>query len=99
MMRSENMACIEGSVSTHLIFELSPHRLLASGKYVLYPPNTHCVNSSCTNTAPLKDVEQRSVVLFTLADGVQPAWSIHLSCPSELTSDILVQPHDSFLIE
>jgi hypothetical protein len=32
----------------------------------------------------LKHIEPRQVVVYTLGDGVQPAWSIHLYCPSML---------------
>jgi hypothetical protein len=34
----------------------------------------------CTRKNPLKKAECRQVVVYTLAKGVRPAWSIHLYC-------------------
>ena len=40
------------------------------------------MNKSCKNEKPLKKEITRRVVVYTLADGVQPAWAVHLYCPS-----------------
>ena len=50
----------------------------------LYPLSHTCKNLNCTNTCLLKHTEPQQVVIYTLGDGVQPAWSIHLYCPSML---------------
>ncbi|KAJ7104620.1 hypothetical protein C8R44DRAFT_639957 [Mycena epipterygia] len=44
------------------------------------PPTHLCDNLACLRTNPLKKAECRQVVVYTLARGVQPAWSIHLYC-------------------
>ncbi len=49
----------------------------------IYPPNHNCANLNCQNPNPLKKEEQRQVVVYTLSDGVQPAWNVHLYCASE----------------
>ncbi|KAJ6602853.1 hypothetical protein DFH09DRAFT_1470889 [Mycena vulgaris] len=46
----------------------------------LYPPSHLCDNPACTRTNPLKKAECRQVVVYTIAKGVRPAWSIHLYC-------------------
>ncbi|KAF7305379.1 hypothetical protein HMN09_00790100 [Mycena chlorophos] len=48
----------------------------------LFPPMHQCRNDDCTHTTPLKKEESRQVVVYTVADGAVPAWSIHLYCPS-----------------
>jgi hypothetical protein len=48
----------------------------------IYPSESHCTNDSCENQKPLKKDITRRVVVYTLANGVQPAWAAHLYCPS-----------------
>lgn len=48
-----------------------------------YPPTKTCTNPECASWQKgslLKKEEQCEVIAFTLADGVQPAWSVHLKC-------------------
>ncbi|KAF8811761.1 hypothetical protein BYT27DRAFT_7231609 [Phlegmacium glaucopus] len=52
----------------------------------LYPPTDICINPHCSKENPLKKEEQRRAVVYTLSDGVQPAWNIHLYCPQCLTN-------------
>jgi hypothetical protein len=53
--------------------------LLAS--LTLFPPSETCTNPDCVRHAlVLKKEQQRAVVVYTAGHGVQPAWSIHLSC-------------------
>ncbi|THV06144.1 hypothetical protein K435DRAFT_816015 [Dendrothele bispora CBS 962.96] len=48
----------------------------------IYPPSLYCVNHDhCNRTTPLKQEKMRQVVVFTLADGAQPAWAVNLVCP------------------
>ncbi|KAJ7574078.1 hypothetical protein C8J56DRAFT_1065320 [Mycena floridula] len=47
----------------------------------VYPPNTHCLNERCSRIHPLKKEQQQQVVIYTQVDGVQPAWSIQMTCP------------------
>ncbi|THU87679.1 hypothetical protein K435DRAFT_821866 [Dendrothele bispora CBS 962.96] len=55
--------------------------------YTVYPPSLFCTNTSgCDRTTPLKQEKMRQVVLFTLTDGVQPAWAVNLVCPNCNTS-------------
>ncbi|KAJ7858208.1 hypothetical protein B0H14DRAFT_3135523, partial [Mycena olivaceomarginata] len=47
----------------------------------VYPPTRTCTNAACPRVgAALTRAEQRQVVVYSLAHGVRPAWSIHLSC-------------------
>jgi hypothetical protein len=46
----------------------------------LYPPSQICTNPSCVRAGPLKKDEHRQAVVYTLAGGVRPAWSVHLKC-------------------
>ncbi|KAL0954922.1 hypothetical protein HGRIS_003855, partial [Hohenbuehelia grisea] len=47
----------------------------------LYPPSQYCTNVVCSKQGSvLKREEQRQAVLYTLANGAQPAWSIHVAC-------------------
>ncbi|KAH6901611.1 hypothetical protein BKA70DRAFT_1435986 [Coprinopsis sp. MPI-PUGE-AT-0042] len=55
----------------------------------LYPPYQYCPKEGCPRTAGgmrFTRAQQREVVLFTLADGVLPAWSVHLECESCATN-------------
>ncbi|EDR05355.1 uncharacterized protein LACBIDRAFT_329773 [Laccaria bicolor S238N-H82] len=47
----------------------------------LYPPNIVCTNPDCANIVPLKKEEQRKAVVYTLSNGVQLAWNVHVYCP------------------
>ncbi|KAJ6456276.1 hypothetical protein C8R47DRAFT_996327, partial [Mycena vitilis] len=48
----------------------------------VYPPTRVCTNGACPRLAStLTRAEQRQVVVYTLAQGVRPAWSVHLACP------------------
>ncbi|KAJ7090836.1 hypothetical protein B0H15DRAFT_948600 [Mycena belliarum] len=48
----------------------------------VYPPTTTCTNWECEEIGSvLKRAEQRQVLVYSLADGACPAWSVHLSCP------------------
>lgn len=58
-----------------------PDRNLAAA-LTLYPPNIVCINPDCANIVPLKKEEQRKAVVYTLSNGVQPAWNVHVYCPS-----------------
>jgi hypothetical protein len=64
-----------------------PYRNLTAA-LTLYPPNSVCINPDCANIAPLKKEEQRKAVVYTLSNGVQPAWNVHVYCPS--TCEVLV---------
>jgi hypothetical protein len=46
----------------------------------LYPPYESCTNLDCSQRPILKKEEAREALVFTLAHGVQPAWSVHLRC-------------------
>lgn len=46
----------------------------------LYPPSWFCSTTGCSNRKPLNKAQQRQIVLFTLADGPLPAYSVHLYC-------------------
>ncbi|KAJ7112413.1 hypothetical protein C8R43DRAFT_1138890 [Mycena crocata] len=47
----------------------------------IYPPTRSCTNSDCPRFgAPLKRAEQRQVIVYSLALGARPAWSIHMYC-------------------
>ncbi|THV06826.1 hypothetical protein K435DRAFT_644489 [Dendrothele bispora CBS 962.96] len=49
--------------------------------YTLYPPSAYCTNmTGCDRTKPLKQEKTRQVVVFTLANGAQPAWAVNLVC-------------------
>ena len=48
-----------------------------------YPPSNVCTNESCPNTKPLKKEKSRRVLIYTLANGAQPAWALLTSCPSK----------------
>ncbi|KAF7307938.1 hypothetical protein MKEN_01154700 [Mycena kentingensis (nom. inval.)] len=60
----------------------------------LFPPTHRCVNKDCTNhpsnpqSTPLKRSQSRQVILYSIADGVIPAWSIHLACDAFYYTDI-----------
>ncbi|KAJ6492700.1 hypothetical protein C8R47DRAFT_1269993 [Mycena vitilis] len=47
---------------------------------VVYPPTRTCTNPDCPKRAVLKRAEQRQVVVYSLARGARPAWSVHLTC-------------------
>ncbi|KAJ7089594.1 hypothetical protein C8R44DRAFT_892286 [Mycena epipterygia] len=47
----------------------------------LFPPSHHCQNLHCTRTNPLRKAESRQIVIYTLGNGVLPAWAVHLYCP------------------
>lgn len=53
----------------------------------IYPPEerSYCTNADCENyeKQPLKKEKTRSILIFTLADGVQPATAVHVSCTSQ----------------
>lgn len=68
----------------------------------LYPPSWFCSTTGCSNRKPLNKAQQRQIVLFTLADGPLPAYSVHLYCRgmffrpafiSVLTISVLRLPH------
>ncbi|KAG2117879.1 uncharacterized protein F5147DRAFT_566642, partial [Suillus discolor] len=49
----------------------------------LYPPTKLCTNPECGAwqvSTVLKKEEQHQAVIFTHANGAQPAWSVHLRC-------------------
>ncbi|KAJ7190272.1 hypothetical protein GGX14DRAFT_579985 [Mycena pura] len=46
----------------------------------LYPPSHHCTHAICNRLAPLKKAIPRQVVVYTLSDGVVPAWEVQLYC-------------------
>ncbi|KAJ7580731.1 hypothetical protein C8J56DRAFT_1169107 [Mycena floridula] len=47
----------------------------------LYPPHSTCISGSCDHTNPLKRKVPRQSVVYTLANGAQPAWTVQLMCP------------------
>lgn len=53
----------------------------------IFPPHDRmcCTNQDCENfhKLPLKKEKGRPILVFTLADGVQPAWAICLICLSQ----------------
>ncbi|KZP27843.1 hypothetical protein FIBSPDRAFT_730025 [Athelia psychrophila] len=50
----------------------------------LYPPTNHCSQL----LRRLKKAEARQVVVYTLAHGARPAYSVHLYCPGKSPSAI-----------
>ena len=70
----------------HLSSESTTHNDIISVAKTIYPDPCICINPLCahaTKRMPMKKEEQRRVVIFTIADGACPAWSIHLYCASE----------------
>ncbi|KAF8551577.1 hypothetical protein OG21DRAFT_1524342 [Imleria badia] len=58
-------------------------------RITLYPPTKHCLNPKCSTHSTgtlLKKKEYRRIIVFTLAEGAQPAWSVskHQFCAQEL---------------
>ena len=62
-----------------------------------YPPSDVCTNESCPNMKPLKKEKPRRVLIYTLANGAQPAWALHTSCPSKKPFDRLMVPSNKLL--
>ncbi len=60
--------------------------------HTIYPPNYCCINSNCTNRAPLKKHYFKKAVIYTDSSGVQPAWNISLYCTGKLIFCINVCP-------
>jgi hypothetical protein len=61
---------------------------------MLFPPTHKCTNPDCTkqgSSLRRKD-EPRKVILFTLAEGACPTYSIHLVCHGALFSFVQVPP-------
>jgi len=56
----------------------------------IYPPEDCCKNSRCPNRVPLKKTYQKHSVIFTQTNGVQPAWTTSLYCPSESCHCVLM---------
>ena len=57
--------------------------------HTIYPPSHLCQNPSCSRAIKqlaLKKTEARQAILFTLASGAVPVWSVHLVCESECNS-------------
>lgn len=54
-----------------------------SASLTLYPPTQHCTDPDCPRRqgGSLKKEQQRQVIVYTLANGAHPAYSVHLSCP------------------
>jgi hypothetical protein len=48
-----------------------------------YPPSDMCTKELCPNMKPLKKEKPRRVLIYTLANGAQPAWALHTSCRSK----------------
>jgi len=69
------------SPSSYSCSRMEPDRM--PGAISIYPPNDTCTNPNCGNPNPLKKEEQRQAVVYTLSDGVQPAWNVHLYCASK----------------
>ncbi|KAJ7104650.1 hypothetical protein C8R44DRAFT_639958 [Mycena epipterygia] len=46
----------------------------------MYPPSHHCTNSNCGRHKHLTKAEMRQVVVYTLGNGVVPAWEVQLYC-------------------
>ncbi|KAJ7052460.1 hypothetical protein C8F01DRAFT_1090459 [Mycena amicta] len=47
----------------------------------LFPPSQRCMNLDCIEHGrSIKRDEARQVIVYTVADGAVPAWSIHLTC-------------------
>ena len=57
----------------------------------IYPIDDCCPNIYCDNQIPLKKEYRKKAVVFTLGEGVQPAWNISLYCQSK--SNIWQQAH------
>lgn len=55
--------------------------ITVSGSLTLFPPSDFCQNSRCGRHKPLKKAAALQVVTYTLANGVVPAWEVHLYCP------------------
>ncbi|KAJ7054803.1 hypothetical protein C8F01DRAFT_994942 [Mycena amicta] len=48
----------------------------------LFPPSQSCINMTCVSHGkPIKGHEARQVIIYTVANGAVPAWTIHISCP------------------
>jgi hypothetical protein len=49
--------------------------------FSLYPPSECCTNPHCPQQGKvLKKEQQCRAVIYTLGNGVQPGWSVHLYC-------------------
>lgn len=48
----------------------------------IYPSSDVCTNTDCPCIVPLKKETQQRAVVYTHDLGVQPAWYIHIYCPS-----------------
>ncbi|KAJ2915278.1 hypothetical protein MD484_g5125, partial [Candolleomyces efflorescens] len=51
----------------------------------LWPPSGHCTNRQCARAISgqkIQVAEQRQAILYTVAHGPVPVWSIHLECTS-----------------
>ncbi|KAJ3497491.1 hypothetical protein NLJ89_g10345 [Agrocybe chaxingu] len=59
----------------------------------LYPPEHKCMNTGCTNTKLLKKEKSVRAIVYTLANGAQPAWIVKLYCSSCKTDY-----HNNFLV-
>src|SRR6267378_2547633 len=56
--------------------------------HTIYPPSQMCLDRSCIRNQKklaLKKTEARQAVLFTMASGAVPVWSVHLICESEFS--------------
>lgn len=51
----------------------------------LFPPTDCCENPKCDRTTELKRDDARQVVVYMI-NGVQPAYSVHLTCDSKFLS-------------
>ena len=78
----------EKGISEQLAMRMSPLDFgylnpLISAAITCHPPSNRCVSDVCPNMKPLKKEKPRKVLVYTLANGVQHAWALHLSCPSK----------------
>ncbi|KAF7311236.1 hypothetical protein MKEN_01025200 [Mycena kentingensis (nom. inval.)] len=61
----------------------------------LYPPSQTCMTAGCVkNGKPLKKEHKSQAVVYTVADGVQPAYQLHLTC-----TECRVAFHNNFAVK
>jgi hypothetical protein len=65
---------------------------------IIHPRSDLCMNGDCPNVVPLKKETQQKAVVYTQDIGVQPAWYIHVYCPSTFRSQLSnLNPHKAVI--
>ncbi|KAJ2936392.1 hypothetical protein H1R20_g702, partial [Candolleomyces eurysporus] len=64
-------------------FKISGSRHGYPSPRTLWPPTSYCMNRQCPRSDMARKIqvaEQRQAILYTVAHGPIPAWSVHLEC-------------------